>query len=42
LAVAVNGLADLTLTGDADLLVLNPFRGIQIVAPGAFVRGVPR
>jgi putative PIN family toxin of toxin-antitoxin system len=42
LEVAVNGLADLILTGDNDLLVLNPFRGIPIVAPAAFVQGATR
>jgi putative PIN family toxin of toxin-antitoxin system len=42
LEVAVNGHADLILTGDNDLLVLNPFRGIPIVAPATFVQGVPR
>jgi uncharacterized protein len=36
LDVAVNGHADLILTGDKDLLVLNRFRGILIVAPAAF------
>jgi len=39
LELAVNGRADLILTGDNDLLVLNPFRGIPIVAPGTFVQG---
>ena len=37
LALAVSGAADAIVTGDADLLVLNPFRGIQIVTPQAFV-----
>ena len=39
LELAVNGHADLILTGDNDLLVLNPFRGIPIVAPVGFARG---
>jgi uncharacterized protein len=39
LELAVNGRADLILTGDNDLLVLNPFRGISIVTPVAFARG---
>jgi putative PIN family toxin of toxin-antitoxin system len=39
LELAVNGHADLILTGDKDLLALNPFRGIPIVAPAAFVQG---
>jgi predicted nucleic acid-binding protein len=33
LELAVDGQADLILTGDQDLLVLNPFRGIPIVTP---------
>jgi putative PIN family toxin of toxin-antitoxin system len=40
LEVAVNGHADLILTGDKDLLVLNPFRTIPIVPPSAFAQGV--
>jgi putative PIN family toxin of toxin-antitoxin system len=40
LELAVNGGADLILTGDKDLLVLDPFRGIPIVAPVTFVRDV--
>jgi uncharacterized protein len=39
LELAVNGHADLILTGDKDLLVLNPFRGIPIVNPATFVSG---
>jgi|SRR5271166_1264093 len=42
LELAVNGHADLILTGDADLIVLNPFRGIPIVAPVTFVQGAAR
>jgi predicted nucleic acid-binding protein len=42
LELAVNGHADLLLTGDADLLVLNPFRGIPVVAPMTFVQGAAR
>jgi putative PIN family toxin of toxin-antitoxin system len=38
LELAVNGHADLIVSGDADLLALNPFRGIPIVTPAAFVR----
>ena len=33
LELAVNGNAAFIVTGDDDLLVLNPFRGIQIVTP---------
>ncbi len=36
LELAINGHADLILTGDKDLLVPNPFRGIPIVAPVTF------
>lgn len=42
LELAVNGHADFILTGDADLLVLNPFRGIPIVNPATFVQGASR
>jgi len=42
LELAVNGHADLILTGNADLLVLNPFRDIPIVAPVTFVQGAVR
>ena len=40
LELAVNGGADTIVTGDLDLLVLHPFRGIPIIDPAAFVRGV--
>jgi len=33
LALAIDGRADLILSGDRDLLVLNPFRNIPIVSP---------
>ena len=39
LALAVSGRADLIVTGDADLLVLDPFRGIPILTPRAFLDG---
>jgi uncharacterized protein len=39
LELAVNGRADMIVTGDADLLALDPFRGIPIVTPAAFVHG---
>jgi|SRR6516164_4709926 len=42
LELAVNGHADLIVSGDADLLALNPFRGIPIVTPAIFVQRVPR
>jgi predicted nucleic acid-binding protein len=39
LELAVNGHADMIVTGDRDLLVLHPFRGIPIIDPAAFVLG---
>lgn len=42
LELAVSGHADIILSGDADLLVLNPFRGIPIVNPATFVQGASR
>jgi uncharacterized protein len=42
LELAVNGHADLIVSGDGDLLALNPFRDIPIVTPAAFVQGVVR
>lgn len=38
LELAVNGHADLIVSGDADLLVLNPFRGIPILSAAAFLQ----
>ena len=37
LELAVSGNATHLVTGDKDLLVLHPFRGIQIVTPDAFL-----
>jgi uncharacterized protein len=37
LEVAVNGNAKCIVSGDGDLLVLNPFRGIAIVLPQEFL-----
>lgn len=37
LEVAVNGQADVIVTGDRDLLDLNPFRGIAILTPADYV-----
>jgi len=42
LELAVSGQADIIVSGDADLLVLNPFRGIPIVPPATFVQGAAR
>jgi len=40
--LAVNDHADLIVSGDGDLLALNPFRQIPIVTPAAFVQGIAR
>jgi putative PIN family toxin of toxin-antitoxin system len=37
LEAAVNGRADVIVTGDKDLLDLNPFRGIAIVTPADYL-----
>jgi putative PIN family toxin of toxin-antitoxin system len=37
LEAAVNGRADVIITGDKDLLELDPFRGIAILAPAAYL-----
>jgi putative PIN family toxin of toxin-antitoxin system len=37
LDVAINGGADLIVTGDADLLVLHPFEDIEIISPTAYL-----
>jgi putative PIN family toxin of toxin-antitoxin system len=42
LELAVNGHADLIVTGDGDLLALNPFRDIPIMTPAAFVQSAAR
>lgn len=36
LELAVNGNADIIITGDQDLLVLNPFQDIKITTPENF------
>ena len=38
LELAVNGEASVIVTGDADLLALHPFRGIEIVTPAHYLR----
>jgi uncharacterized protein len=38
LEVAVNGYAHAIVTGDTDLLSLNPFRGIRIMKPANFMK----
>jgi putative PIN family toxin of toxin-antitoxin system len=40
LELAVNGGADVIISGDADLLALHPFRGIPVETPAAFLRRV--
>ena len=42
LELAVSGRADLIVSGDGDLLALNPFRDIPIVTPAVFVQGAAR
>lgn len=37
LEIAANGRASHLVTGDADLLHLDPFRGVRIVTPSAFL-----
>ena len=37
LELAVNGEADVIVTGDADLLALDPFRGLPILTPARFL-----
>src|SRR3989338_262544 len=37
LGVAVNGRADVIVTGDKDLLALHPYRGISILTPADYV-----
>jgi putative PIN family toxin of toxin-antitoxin system len=38
LDVAVNGRADVIVTGDKDLVALNPYRGIAILTPADYIR----
>ena len=38
LELAISGHADVIVSGDADLLALDPFRNIPIVTPARFVR----
>jgi putative PIN family toxin of toxin-antitoxin system len=37
LELAVNGSANLIVTGDGDLSALHPFRGIDILSPSAYL-----
>jgi len=38
LEVALSGKADVILTGDADLLTLNPWRGVAILSPAGYLK----
>ncbi len=38
LEVALNGKADLMLTGDADLLAMHPWRGVAILSPADYLK----
>jgi putative PIN family toxin of toxin-antitoxin system len=38
LDVALNGSADLIITGDLDLLALHPFHGMAILSPAAYLK----
>ena len=40
LELAVNGRATTIITGDQDLLILNPYQSIQIIAPGQYIKGM--
>ena len=42
LELAVNGGADCIVSGDDDLLTLDPFKGIQILTPSAFLNALSR
>jgi putative PIN family toxin of toxin-antitoxin system len=37
LEVALNGRADVIITGDADLLAMHPWRGIAILSPASYL-----
>lgn len=41
LELAVSGHATHIVTGDSDLLVLNPFQGIEILSPSSFLALLP-
>ncbi len=40
--VAASGEASCLISGDADLLALNPFRGIPILTPAQFLAFLPK
>ena len=37
LELAISGKADIIITGDRDLLVLHPFRGVSILSPADYL-----
>ena len=39
LELAINGQAEVIITGDQALLVLHPFHSVQIITPGKYLRG---
>jgi hypothetical protein len=41
LAVALSGEADVLITGDSDLLLLDPFEGLPILTPAGFLAKQP-
>ena len=41
LELVISGSADCLITGDNDLLVLHPFRGVSILTPAAFLSTLP-
>jgi uncharacterized protein len=41
LEVALNGRADAIITGDTDLLAMNPWRGIEILSPATYLARIP-
>lgn len=42
LELAVNGDADCIVSGDDDLLMLDPFRGKRVLTPDGFLEALPR
>jgi uncharacterized protein len=42
LELAINGHADVLVTGDLDLLVLSPFRALPIITPRVFIQEIGR
>ncbi len=42
LELAVNGRADCIVSGDDDLLVPNPFRGVDVLTPSDFLDAIAR